>query len=178
MTKRNPASETSAMESLSQAATAWLLGINTRSLRDHATLPRNEDGSYNAQHVVAAARKELRLPELSDDDYERALLIGEHIDAEAIEKIRNSVEFLTAGIQERYKCSETTAFLVIWRAIWADKIATIDIFPDHCDFGPDTFSIVHVCGCGRWRHGRTWKSTKPPQHLRPLESVCPDCVGD
>ncbi len=41
------------MRHLTQAATAWLLGVPARSLRDHAEIPREDDRTYDASKVVA-----------------------------------------------------------------------------------------------------------------------------
>lgn len=41
-----------AMASLPQGAAAWLVGVSPRTLRDRQVVPRNADGTYNAQDVV------------------------------------------------------------------------------------------------------------------------------
>ena len=48
------------LQSLSQGATAWLLGVSPRALRDRPTLPRNPDGTYDAQQVLGWAVEQER----------------------------------------------------------------------------------------------------------------------
>ena len=45
------------MQSLHQAAAAWLLGCSSRELRDRADIPRDADGRYSAKDILLAAAR-------------------------------------------------------------------------------------------------------------------------
>jgi hypothetical protein len=70
------------MESLSQGSAAWLMGVKPRTLRDRQAAPRNTDGTYNAQSLVAW---HLKQGKPIDDD---PLLSGN--DSPALERFRNA----------------------------------------------------------------------------------------
>ena len=65
------------MQSLSQRATAWLLGVSPRTLRDYVDLPRNDDGTYNAREVIAWVRLKAKPTTAPLQPFELALLLGE-----------------------------------------------------------------------------------------------------
>ena len=68
--------EIKGLQSLSQRATAWLLGVSPRTLRDYVDLPRNDDGSYDGQEVVAFVRSKLRPIAPPIPDWALAGLLG------------------------------------------------------------------------------------------------------
>ena len=69
--------EIKGLQSLSQRAAAWLLGVSPRSLRDYVDLPRNDDGTYNAREVIAWVRSKARPTAAPIPGWELALLLGE-----------------------------------------------------------------------------------------------------
>ncbi len=52
--------EIKCLQSLSQRATAFLLGVSPRTLRDYVDLPRKDDGSYDCRAVVEWVRSKAR----------------------------------------------------------------------------------------------------------------------
>lgn len=70
------------MESLSQGAAAWLVGVKPRTLRDRQAAPRNANGTYNASELVAWHIKQVG-PVDGDP-----LLSGS--DSPALERFRNA----------------------------------------------------------------------------------------
>lgn len=71
-----------AMAGLPQGAAAWLFGVSPRTLRDRSMAPRNADGTYNAQDLVA-----WHLEQLQPVDGE-PMLGGS--DSPALERFRNA----------------------------------------------------------------------------------------
>lgn len=69
--------EIKGLQSLSQRATAFLLGVSPRSLRDYVDLPRNDNGSYDCRAIVEWVRSKTRpaAPPLGDSAL-IALLVG------------------------------------------------------------------------------------------------------
>ena len=55
-----PDCEIKALESLSQRAVAFLLGVTSRSVRDYKDLPRNRHGRYDDREVIAWVRSKAR----------------------------------------------------------------------------------------------------------------------
>ncbi len=45
------------MQGLRQGAAAWLIGLSARKLRDRTDAPRNKDGTYNAQELLAYLKR-------------------------------------------------------------------------------------------------------------------------
>ncbi len=76
--KATAPSEIAELSKLSQQAAAWLIGCTARALRDWPDAPRNPDGTYNGRELVAWNRDKLERPELTDDEYEKLLLIQEY----------------------------------------------------------------------------------------------------
>ena len=64
---------------LPQAPAAWLLGLTGRTLRDNASAPRNPDGTYNAQALVAWYRDRQPRAQPDDADFEHALVVAEDV---------------------------------------------------------------------------------------------------
>lgn len=50
------------LKSLKQQGAAWLLNVTARTLRDHPEVPRNSDGSYDAQGVADIGIADDRAP--------------------------------------------------------------------------------------------------------------------
>lgn len=71
------------MQALTQTAAGWLLNMPTRTLRDLSGLPRNDDKTYNARHLVDWLKRGANGP--ADDD---PLLSGPIGTSPALERYR------------------------------------------------------------------------------------------
>ncbi|QDT75756.1 hypothetical protein [Lacipirellula limnantheis] len=91
----------SLLQRLTQAEAAWMLGVTTSWLRDHAELDgRNVDDSYNAAKLVASVRQKFQPAELSDSDLEPSLQLVDEISM-CLSFPRTAAELL-ARISERH----------------------------------------------------------------------------
>ncbi len=77
--KPDSAAEIAMLQTLSQRAAAWLVGISPRNLREKVDIPRNGDGTHNAKEIMTWANEQGHVRRLDDEDYERVLGVVEEI---------------------------------------------------------------------------------------------------
>lgn len=180
------------MRSLSQQAAAWLTGRNGRSLRDDPTIPRAADGGYDAQELLEWASRRLPEPTLTNDQFERALVISQEITSAGF-ALPAFVDFLES-LENDYGDSGLVAFV---RQLLAECRQAIEDCPD-ADREPSAaelreeiqrrmeqerqhrarnrFELATVCEqCGRLRRGRDWVKGKPPAGFAVQTTTCPRC---
>ena len=168
-----PAAEIAMLQNLSQSAIAWLLNVNGRSIRD-GNAPRNPDGSYNAQDVVAwrldRPRKAIAL---SDAQYEAVLHIvdrlGEHIGG-----VRDGIDRLAKEIGPGDE-----VLGLIFRSLLDDWDASCRLYPQLYEWGGQDIGHKYiVCrDCKRVRRGRRWKVMAVPRNAQDVREgdYCDDC---
>jgi len=141
MAKRTTANEqTEAMRRLSQAAAAWLAGMNARTLRDAADCPRNADGTYSGQELV---RWRLSRCAAAPDDDPLLTGGGGGGTSPALEKYREHRAAL-AGLElneRRGRLVDIDAFAAWWESEVAAPLrrAVENLQRQH---GPDAAAIV------------------------------------
>jgi hypothetical protein len=167
------AQQTAWLRSLRQAPAAFLLGIQTRQLRDYADAPRNEDGTYPARELVEwwANRAMGKVVQLSPDDEERAMQsLG------AFNRPDDFYQALTEfvdRVERQQGDSGVLAIVAVWRAIWADHAKHLPGCADD-----DLIDDVSQCTfCGAYRWGLKWERENPRPDLEvSRNNVCPKCL--
>jgi|GEM_PF-1144535 len=188
------------MKSLSQQAAGWLVGVTSRSLRDHPELPRNADGTYNAKELAAAPIASGTLPEVSADEVEKMLQIGEWLGMAST--LDNDGSLLTVialmeSLRERHGNAGLALFASIllesWRDItsgWQREPTDTELrekldneFRDRLDREQKArlrrqFRGSFVCErCRKVRHGREWIKGRAPVGNIEMETICPACCS-
>lgn len=187
------------MKSLSQQAAGWLVGVTSRSLRDHPELPRNTDGTYNAKELAAAPIASGTLPEESADEVEKMLQIGEWLGMASTCDSDGSLLTVIAmmeSLRERHGNAGLALFASIlmecFRDItsgWQREPTETELrekldneFRDRLDREQQArlrrqFRVSFVCDrCCKVRHGRDWIKGRAPVGYIELETICPVCA--
>lgn len=179
------------MKRLSQQAGAWLIGLSARKLRDNTSAPRNDDATYHAQQLLRWAADRQPRPELSDDDYERLLLVHEHglhaddptpaiAIIEDLEHRHGAGVWLALGdvIRKAWRESVEANAIVDSPSVRA-KRAAFEQQQREQDAARAELRIVCKCmDCGKIRRGRKWEKRNVPAAFAALDSYCPDCPAE
>lgn len=94
--KRNVESEVESLQCMTQGAAAWLIGLTARQLRNYKEAPRNDDGTYSGQRIVAwwgernAAEKDLCAGPVTDN-LDRLRRVNAEINELKLEQMRSNV---------------------------------------------------------------------------------------
>jgi hypothetical protein len=182
------------LESIPQSAAAWLLGKSSRMLRDYSDLPRNADGTYNAQRLVEWARSRSRpAADLADADLERLATLAELLWLPSDDQLPAAVGLVTE-LHKRYGDAVfielVQAILAQWRPM-VEQQRQLEADPAHHrrqadqarrqmadDEARAALRISTVCQCcSRIRRGRSWIKVNPPADHVVLPGRCPACAG-
>ncbi|OHB71977.1 MAG: hypothetical protein A2V70_18145 [Planctomycetes bacterium RBG_13_63_9] len=181
------AEEIKVLEHLSQGALAWLLNVSPRTIRDYHDLPRDGDGRYDGQAAVLATRRRVPLPELSDEETEKLILVADAIEGEVanprtILAINETLDDLTqrrgdtalvrlvAMILERFRNSAAACREELARPPRADG----ERAREHAAWA--SLKIFVRCEqCRRIRNGSSWTKREPPAGYREILGLCPKC---
>ena len=183
------------LQNLSQAAAAWLVGTDGRTLRDHAEIPRDEAGKYNAQDLLAWSASRLPAAELSEDEVERTLTAIDELTYGLEESAHEILERIDELV-DRYGEAGMVAFareLVdairhiadMWPLTPAEHLTASQIRAEVEEetrrqieqHGLDALDRATICDtCGRLRRGRRWAKTAPPSGFEVRKDTCPDCL--
>lgn len=181
------------LQALKQSATAWLLDVSTRTLRDYADLPREKDGTYDARKVVQWAARRLPSAQLDDDAFERLTLIVDAVCGEFESALPTIAEFLRS-VDEQFG---DLGLALVARELLRSAEQWIDEDPDlyrdrtaielrrqlekdmetaHREDQVARLRFYVRCEvCKKIRHGRRWHKGEPPEGLPEQPGRCPDC---
>ncbi len=181
------------MQSLTQEASAWLLGCTTRHLRDHGgAIVRNADGSYNAKELVDWNRKRVPIPNLTDEEYERCLQAGMMLlDPDPRKGAAPFLGFLEE-LRDQYGDAGIVAFFGIFKDAYAAEIRE-----QRDRSGPESFDswvgnkreryddevrhpyersslrlVVWCVECRKRRVGRRWVAGDEPDRTVIFRDIC------
>jgi hypothetical protein len=199
----NPAAKTAAaqiaiMQRLTQKAGGWLLRFKSvRTLADRTDAPRNEDGSYSADALVAWSRQEMPAVELADADLEGVLHLASNFASDAEGHVSGVVRILS-GIKRKYGAPGMAAvaeiFLADVKSYQArfpspyDRPKTPEEIQEECEkeaadriAGLPTWDAHNDCRvlsqcerCKRYRWGRRWLVPPLPRGYVSLWAFCPE----
>jgi len=183
-----------ALRSLNQQAAAWLVGISARALRDRVDAPRNPDGSYDAQQLVAWNQARIQPPELTDDEYERLLLIQDFAFERVLDGQIIAVMETMTELARRYGDAGILAMGRVFLDVWREQEACYrDNYREPTpaelerqeaerrraeahDLAIAELRLVIQCErCKKLRHGRRWMEGSPPAGYVVITGPCPRC---
>jgi len=184
------------LKNLNQQAAAWMLGCTARALRDWPDAPRNENGTYPARELVEWARDRVPRPDLSDDDYDRLLVIQDVLyNGEPSDGERLSIIDALRALRRKYGENAWLVFVDMLVREWADideqfraEAFSVPTETDirrkvdsemsgwECRLARDQLRIATVCDyCGKLRRGRHWIKADPPEGYAVQGGGCPTC---
>lgn len=194
----SPAEQIHELKSLSQQAAAYMLDANGRSLRDWPDIPRHGDGTYDAQDLVAWARRRLPRPDLADEDLEEVLTVCELLYSGAHEAWGLLADWLR-NFHARYGDAGFALVLQTMLDEFRQQAANGDgraragrppTWPEWIEQQRPAYNaevqawertvldVATVCsGCSRLRRGRRWVQTVPPAGFRVTPGECPACAA-
>ncbi|MFH1268665.1 MAG: hypothetical protein ABIK89_23310 [Planctomycetota bacterium] len=182
------------LQGLSQAAAAWLVGLAPRTFRDHLDAPRDTDGTYNAAELLKWACNRMPRPELTDSEYERALVIV----SELVGGITNNTTLLAVAewlrsLREQHGDTGLALFGQLLTAEVGDHAEPVKRLPAPSAEEQQrkeearrqqkrerlAWRRLHIAvrceECGRLRRGRQWVEGAAPDGYAVQLSICPAC---
>ena len=197
MAKAKTSNDLATLRRLNQQSAAWLVGVSARTLRDWVDAPRNDDGSYDGRELVAWAQKRLPRPDITDQDYERLLVIIDELATSGAGCCSGAamLDILTE-LRDVYGENAWLMFVDLLIEKWSedfggDKPASY-IEPDETEIrqrvlesidnkriqtAHNRLEIAVVCPeCGRLRRGRKWVEDSPPSRYAVVGQQCNDCA--
>lgn len=179
------------LQQLKQQAAAWMLGVNSRSVRDMTTLRRADGKYYNARDVVACAASRIPPATLTDDETERMLVIAEEIASETLTSGLAIARFADL-LQQRYGDAGLIAFtnqlLERCREVWdaheykqpTDSQLLERLHQERQKESEQAararLNVAVVCmTCEKLRHGGKWIKADPPAGYVVSWGYCPKC---
>jgi hypothetical protein len=171
----SPSDQIAVMQSLSQAAAAWLVSLTARRFRDLAA-PRNADGSYSAADVLRwhgerVAAESRQLASASTDD---VLLVGE--ETPGLERLRAAKASLAELelSERRGRLIDLELFHAWWVSeVAADVRAAIDVLRQR--FGSEAADII-IAAIDR-ADGTVAAKTSPPSPSTAPTPTAPSPAG-
>ena len=175
LSKLSGSEQVEVLKGLAQPAAAWLVGMAARSLRDHADVPRTDDGRYDARELVRWASRRRGRPELDDAEYERLLIAVE------VFLCSRGDDLVQAAIGERLRelaDRHGEGVGLLFMDLVLDSWSAVTRSEPERDFqeGRDALRVVVRCAaCGKIRQGRRWVRGKPPADHEVLGDKCAAC---
>ena len=180
------------LQNLSQQASAFLIGLTARSLRDHPEIPRHADGSYDAREVVKWSRRRVELDEIDDSTLERIMTALDWIYQDTKAPFVQLVDDLAQDFGDMGYAYLGRALADDWRESYKlerddkhcrpptdDELQGLDNFDREQLIerrAKNGLRIKTVCeNCGRVRHGKNWPSKYVPEGYATVSGICPKC---
>lgn len=186
------------MQRLPQSVAAWLVNLSPRALRDHATCPRNDDGTYDAKAVAAWSVGRRELAELTDEEIEKCYCISDLLHEASYDlsgSVVRAIRDLEAKYGDRALATFAAVFMERWswtvdhhpedwrpasseaRREWARRNEEIKREGTERDEATADLRVAFVCdGCGKLRRGRRWIDEEPPAGHIVTDDICPTCT--
>lgn len=188
------------MGRLTQQSAAWLTKTSPRQLRDDYTVPREADGSYNAQNLVGWVAENTPRLEITDAELEQVLRCLETRESDwAVSRIveilqtlrekhgnRFCITFFDAYLAEllQYKRSlDACGPMKILETLPADEDLLADakkrVKHDIAEAKLERLTFCMECEPCRVRQGRTWivRQLSDDERAFHIGGLCPDCMA-
>ena len=185
------------MQRLPQSVAAWLVGLTPRALRDHASCPRNDDGTYDAKAVSAWSIGRRELANLTDEDVEQCYCISDLLHEALYESsgpVVRAIRDLELKYGDKALVTFATLFFEEWsraadfeegrtpasskeRLEWERREEEVRREGAAYEEARDNLLASWVCDqCGKLRRGRRWVDQEPPSSHIVLRDICPVCT--
>lgn len=174
------------MGRLTQQAAAWLTRTGARKLRDDFSVPREADGSYNAQRLVQWALDKLPSLDLSDEDLEQMFRCLEGRESDwSVSAVVKTLQDLRAKHGNRFCIAFFEAFLD--DALQHERaVGPVDFLRLKPGSGISETDLMeaqlrrptYCIECEHVRHGRSWFDRQLKDCERKLywTGICPECA--
>ena len=189
--KFTAAQQIDVLRNLSQQSAAFLLGMSSRTLRDHPAAPRRANGTYDARTLLSSGLLQRDAPEFSVDELEKSFTIAEVVNYEITPQM---LRFLR-GIKERHGDAGWSAVMGVLIAYWSELVDPNEREPTDAEIREKLEAEIDAriqtaqqerltrqlkvsvrCDyCKKLRQGREWMKMRTPVGYVEAGSICPAC---